>query len=131
MRPEVVSNEYGNAWPLSLERRQAYRATQPSQRHANLHVGEARMNNHNHNSRTTHMNPGASWVGLLAGMLISLLIGGLTGALVMLLVAPNRGSGHGPRSTGKAPMARTGVRHHGRRGGVGPRQSPPDHARRG
>jgi gas vesicle protein len=49
------------------------------------------MNNHNHDLENVAHEPGASWVGPLAGMLISLLIGGLTGALVMLLVAPQSG----------------------------------------
>ena len=39
------------------------------------------MDNHNGNFENDAQKPGASWVGLLAGMLISLLIGGLTGAL--------------------------------------------------
>jgi len=49
------------------------------------------MDNHNHDLENDARESGASWVGLLAGMLISLLIGGLTGALVMLLVAPQSG----------------------------------------
>ena len=49
------------------------------------------MNNHNHELENDARESGASWFGLLAGMLISLLIGGLTGALVMLLVAPQSG----------------------------------------
>jgi gas vesicle protein len=49
------------------------------------------MNNHNHELENDARESGASWLGLLAGMLISLLIGGLTGALVMLLVAPQSG----------------------------------------
>ena len=49
------------------------------------------MDNHNGNFENDAQKPGASWVGLLAGMLISLLIGGLTGALVMLLFAPQSG----------------------------------------
>jgi len=49
------------------------------------------MDNHNHDLANDAHESGASWVGLLAGMLISLLIGGLTGALVMLLVAPQSG----------------------------------------
>ena len=49
------------------------------------------MDNHNHDLENHARESGASWVGLLAGMLISLLIGGLTGALVMLLVAPQSG----------------------------------------
>ena len=49
------------------------------------------MDNHNHELENDVRESGASWVGLLTGMLISLLIGGLTGALVMLLVAPQSG----------------------------------------
>ena len=49
------------------------------------------MDNHNHELENDARESGASWLGLLAGMLISLLIGGLTGALVMLLVAPQSG----------------------------------------
>ena len=49
------------------------------------------MVNHNQELENDAHEPGISWVGLLAGMLISLLIGGLTGALVMLLVAPQSG----------------------------------------
>ena len=49
------------------------------------------MDNHNHDLENDARESGASWLGLLAGMLISLLIGGLTGALVMLLVAPQSG----------------------------------------
>jgi len=49
------------------------------------------MDNHNHDLENEARESGASWLGLLAGMLISLLIGGLTGALVMLLVAPQSG----------------------------------------
>ena len=45
------------------------------------------MDNHNHDLENDARESGASWVGLL----ISLLIGGLTGALVMLLVAPQSG----------------------------------------
>ena len=49
------------------------------------------MDNHNYDLENDAHGSRASWVGLLAGMLISLLIGGLTGALVMLLVAPQSG----------------------------------------
>ena len=49
------------------------------------------MDNHNHDLENDAHETGVSLVGLLAGMLISLLIGGLTGALVMLLVAPQSG----------------------------------------
>jgi len=49
------------------------------------------MDNHNHDLENEARESGASWLGLLAVMLISLRIGGLTGALVMLLVAPQSG----------------------------------------
>ena len=89
------------------------------------------MVNHNYEHENDAHEPGGSWAGLLAGLLIGLLIGGLTGAVTMLLLAPQSGK----RTRAKihrqgAELARAGGRNRGRRGGVGPRQSPPDHARR-
>ena len=82
--------------------------------------------NHNHEDDNDAGEPGGFWVGLLAG----LLIGGLAGAVAMLLLAPQSGK----KDTGQAPTAKPQTaqadgRNRGRRGGAGPRHSPPDHAR--
>ena len=62
---------------LAFDWKPALRCQAQQGKDANLHTGEARMDNHNYDLENDAQKPGASWVGLLAGMLISLLIGGL------------------------------------------------------
>ena len=63
------------------------------------------MVNHNYEHENDAREPGGSWLSLMAGLLSGLVIGGLSGALAMLFLAPNRGRRPERSSSGRAQTA--------------------------